>query len=149
LKKSRRGRNFAGEGWAPPGFDSLKVRWGGLSVRLVRLLYFGDPHCWVMSCTGWNDHYQYVRCRRGTYLSSKLAEFIKYNTYLISCSSLWAQNFVKSCDHVKNLLCGRVNKSRGRFNKSLFFFNWLCPKFGIEALRPHRLTLLHCIVYGV
>jgi hypothetical protein len=34
LKKSGRGRNFAGEDWAPPGSDTLKVRWGGLSVRL-------------------------------------------------------------------------------------------------------------------
>ena len=33
LKKSGRGRNFAGEGWAPPGSDTPKVHWGGLSVR--------------------------------------------------------------------------------------------------------------------
>ena len=54
---------------------------------IVQLLYYEGPHRWVMLCIGWNDHCQYVRCQLVSNLSSKLPKIMKYNTYLISCSS--------------------------------------------------------------
>jgi hypothetical protein len=51
LKKSGRGRKFAGEGWAPPGSNTPKVRWGGLSVRPILVMVDEDLELFLTNPT--------------------------------------------------------------------------------------------------
>ena len=69
--------------------DQEPYNGGTLFVRenLLHILQGGLRDCYIDHTTGSNDHSEYVRCRVGFDLSSKLAKFINSSIELIPFTS--------------------------------------------------------------